>query len=184
MTLLNLLISSPTNILTVLALFLCGVLILDFKRRLNSDFARFEKILAENSVLLTRHMGETRDDLKSHAETMIKATRGLNGDMLKVKESLFNLKQEMIERLENIKQFAKNLEHDARTLAHALELTAEQFEEKFGRVILLRQELEEHYGRVHLIEKTTSKHQEWFTSVAQSLKAHSDELARLKKGKP
>src|SRR3954469_21614989 len=110
--LIALLISSPQSVVTILALLFCALFAIDFRRRLAADFARFEKVLAENSVLLTHHMASTRDELKAHTaqmrdelrahmDAMGKAAKSLSGDMLRVKESLFNLKQEMVDRLEN-----------------------------------------------------------------------------------
>jgi predicted nucleic acid-binding Zn-ribbon protein len=66
--------------------------------------------LWESSLKL--HMGETDRSLKTHSEDMGKATKAINGDMLKIKEEVFELRKTISLDIEMLKSFISEVERN------------------------------------------------------------------------
>jgi len=139
---------------------------------------------------MEKHMTETKRALNKHSEDMGKATKAMNGDMLKVKESMFALKQEVMDKIEEMKNFAAYLERETRAMAQALELTTEKLDEKFGRIIEIKKELEMLNGKVIRVEENQGKFhieiiktKERLEAAGRLLQNQQEEISRIKKGR-
>ena len=104
------------NAIVICALFITTWLIIYFKNRLAEDFA-----------IMRTQMLETRKEMQTHSENMGKATKAINGDMLQIKENIFELKRDVMDKIEILKSFTSDLQRRNETLAHQLNLTEEKF---------------------------------------------------------
>ena len=112
------------NAIVICALFITTWLIIYFKNRLAEDF-----------TIMRAQMLETRKEMQTHSENMGKATKAINGDMLQIRENIFLLKQDVMDKIEVLKGFTAELQRRNETLAHQLNLTTDKFEEKFGKIL-------------------------------------------------
>ena len=105
-------------------------------------------------------------------EAMGKATKAINGDTLRVREELFNLRQEIIKEVESVKNHASELSRRTEALVHNLNMTTERFDDKFGRLIELKEKVDYSYGRVVHIEASVGEQ-------AIALKKHKEQIAKI-----
>ena len=183
----SMLVTDPLKAIAVSAVFLATYLIISAKKRLEKDFQRFESKLGIYERSIEHHASETRKALATHSDHMGKATKAINGDVLKIKENIFELKRELIVKVDEAHSQVASIEREAKAIAHALQLTTEQFEVKFGRVIEFKKEIELAHGKIIRLEETSGtfkidliKHKEWFGQVAKSLQVHKSELDALR----
>lgn len=179
--------TDPLKAIAVCAVFLATYFIIQAKKRLEKDFNGFEKKLEVYDRSFEHHARETRKALSEHQDAMGKATKAINGDMLKIKENLFELKRELIVKVEEARAQVASLERESKAMSHALSLTTEQFEAKFGRIIEFKKELETAHGKIIRLEESQGgfkidvvKHREWIGQIGQTLKAHKAELDALR----
>lgn len=180
-------VTDPLKAIAVCAVFLATYLIISAKKRLEKDFQGFENKLSVYERSIEFHASETRKALATHSDHMGRATKAINGDMLKIKENIFELKRELIQKVDEARAQVASIEREAKAIAHALQLTTEQFEVKFGRIIEFKKELETAHGKIIRLEEASGtfkidivKHREWFGQVGQTLKAHKAELDQLR----
>lgn len=159
----------------------------DYARR-DSQFTAFQDKLARWETSVKHHMKETVTSLRTHSDDLGKATKAVNGDMLKIREQFFELKTELIDKIEEQRHFASHLERHAQALAQTMDLTIEKFEEKFGRLIHFKKELELAHGKIIKIEEANGKatvdianvHRWIKETVNPVLQKHREEIEKLK----
>lgn len=180
-------VTDPLKAIAVCAVFLATYFIIAAKKRLEKDFQGFENKLSVYERSIEFHASETRKALAVHSDHMGRATKAINGDMLKIKENIFELKRELIQKVDEARAQVASIEREAKAIAHALQLTTEQFEVKFGRIIEFKKELETTHGKIIRLEEASGtfkidiiKHREWFGQVGQTLKAQKAELDALR----
>lgn len=180
---------APFHALAVVAIVLAGYLALYFKQRLVKDFEGFGQRLDLWTRSMGQHMRETRYALNEHQESMGKASKAINGDMLRIRESVFELKQDINTQIESLKVWAGELERGVEKNAHQVGMAIEAFDEKIAFVVRLQNQIADIHGKIILIEKdaatqrwTVEKHNEHFERVAKLLKHHKAEIDRLKSG--
>lgn len=186
--LLGILFAHPEHAATICSVFLAALLISLLAKKLVKDFNSFESRLAQWEISVSGHMSETRRSLAHHSDDLGKATKAINGDMQKIKESVFELKQDLLSRIESMREIAGHLERQVKMLAVAVKTTTERFEEKYGKIVELRQALDEGYGKIIRLEGSAKsvreeliKHEEWFRKIAKTLTDHKDDLSKIKK---
>lgn len=179
--------TDPLKAIAVCAVFLATYLIIAAKKRLENDFKGFETKLSVYERSIEFHASETRKALAVHSDHMGRATKAINGDMLKIKENIFELKRELIQKVDEARTQVASIEREAKAIAHALQLTTEQFEVKFGRIVEFKKELEIAHGKIIRLEEASGsfkidivKHQEWFGRIGQTLKAQKAEIDELR----
>lgn len=196
--------SDPIKALACAAVLLAGFLFLELKRRFSHDIIRFETTIESFAQKMSywetqirNHMGQTGKDLLKHSEDMGKATKAISGDMLKIQEHVFNMKQSIVTEIESLKKFSGSLEREFLAFVGKTENISETLTERFGRIIEVKKELEIQLGKVVQIEENTgkqtvrlAKHEDHFAKIALSLSHQKEklthleaELAKMKRGK-
>lgn len=196
---LTLLSTDLKTIFSVCSLVLAVSLILYFKNRLVQDFVRFENKLNrwENVIegklvrwemQVSDHITGTSKTLSTHAQEMSVFIKAINTDMLKIKENIFDLKQEMISKIDSLKDTVNYLEREFKLISDNMKKTKDQFDESFGRVINIRSEIDATYSRIMRLENDGKdlrsqydKHEEWFTQINQMLKDQKEKMKNFKK---
>ena len=176
------------KIITIISLVIAIYLVVYFKKHLFKRFEGFEANMSTWSNSIEFHMKETRTALSSHTDSMGKATKAINGDMLKIRENVFELKQEIIIKIEDLKTFTSQLLRDTEILAHHLELTTQKFDDKFGRIIEFRETLNHLHGQVTQLDELTGKfkimhagHLRNISDISKVLKNQKEEIETIKK---
>lgn len=187
-------VEHPGSAVTVVALSLAclfGWLLFGSFKKQVEDIQKYHDNFGDRFELMKssveRDLSITRTALTNHREDMGKATKAINGDMLKIKENIFELKRELLVKVDEAQLQVANLEREARALAHVLELTTEKFEAKFGKIIQFKEELAAAHGKIIRLEESQGafkidivKHQQWFGEVGKALKAQKAELDALR----
>ena len=173
--------------LLIASLFVTVSLLLYFKKRLASDFEDFKEKLSAHEKMLQTHVQSTQALITLHNDTLTKASRSISGDVLKTKETLFNLKHEFIGRLEELKEFASKLERETKMMGEKLSITVERFEDRIARVLEAQKFAQEAIGRITHIESAIAEFRiesdTRLTAAAKILKSHDEQLARIKSPK-
>lgn len=195
--LLGLINSHPEHAVTILALAFVGfILYLVSKfaiKQIVHHFNAFSEKQAKWEVLIAGHMSDTRKAMATHSEDLGKATKAVNGDMLEIKESVFDLKKELLDRGQELRDLVSKVQHEVKLQAVGVNALAERFEAKYGGIIELRGDLEQAFGRIVQIEDTQQasqrqtrqellRHTDLFRKAAKSLNIHATEIQKLKKG--
>lgn len=186
----SLLKSDPVKAVAVLLIVMCAVLFFDLRRRFSKDIIGFNVSINGFTKKMTyweeqirNHTAETGKNLLRHSEDMGKATKAINGDMLKIHESFLALKEQTLTEIEKLKTFGGALERQFLLLAQKNEMTLEAMDQKFGRVIEIKKNLEQLNGKVTLIEETFgsnhAKNLERFGSIGKTLETHKTALQQI-----
>jgi hypothetical protein len=175
----------PRHAVFILSILLAGYLLKIFLDRLRQDFNRFENKMAKWEISMAEHMTNTQMGLATHSADMGKATKAINGDMLRIKDNLFELKQGLLDKIQSVRDFTNNLEQEFRAVAINMKATTDRFEDRFGGTVELKQELDDAYTRITVLESDVKllrergdKHTEWFEKVARSLDKHQTALKK------
>jgi chromosome segregation ATPase len=183
----SLFVDDPMKAIAVCSVFLASFLAVALYKRLKKDFQGFESKMDRYETAIEHHATETKKALATHSENMGRATKAINGDMLKIKESVFELKRELVLKLDEARAHVAHLERQTLAMSQALLLTTEKFDEKFGRIIEFKKEIETLHGKVLRLEESSGsiridivKHTEWFGQIAKTLKAQKAELDELR----
>lgn len=182
--------ANPVPVIGFLSLILAFSLLVYFKNRLAKDFESFGNKISDFEKKFSEHLSLTHAALTKHAEDFAASGRAVGEDLLKMRQSLLDLKGDLLTRLEALRDFTKNLQHESTATAHGLKMSTERFEEKFGRLVEYRAAVEAALGKIIRIDNEVTdakskldKHHEWYASVAQALKRHDEELEKLRKKK-
>lgn len=140
------------------------------------------KVSLENKLQATNLL------LNSHREDMGKATKAINGDMLAIKEKVFELKQDLILEIEKTKHLSQETGRNLELARETSKLAIDSLNEKLGRVILIEKSLETYGSQITKLQEGVgrgvtdqARNDQWFSSIAQALKAHKAQLEELKR---
>lgn len=181
-------LADPIKAVAVIAV----ALVLYFIKRDYQDrevqFKGFEDRLKSWDKSIYSHMRETRDTLIRHSDDMGKATKAVNGDMLKIKETVYELKHDVHEELISTKNLLAAVQRDTDMMTTRLEYAIKTFDDKYGRVIDFKRDLDLMIGKVTKLEESTGelqikniKHQENMSQVAQALNVQQSQIEQLKR---
>lgn len=126
--------------------------------------------------------------LDAHKDDMGKFTKAVQGELLKTSERLFELKQEMMRELLNLRAMATDTERNMTLANEVSKLAIQNLNEKLGRVILIEKTLDAFDGQLSKLQETTGQHsidlhkqQQWYGSVAEALKLQKAQLQKLER---
>lgn len=166
------------------ALFLALYFMKAWKSQISESMSTFQAQLSS----LFQDGKDTRDSLKSHSDDMGKATKAINGDMLKIQKNIFTLEQDLNRKVESVVNEAAAIARDFESLSNQLKLGIESFDARYGRVLELHSRFDELNGKIIIIEektakvlKTSNEHSEAFNQTKQILKKMRTELNGLHK---
>lgn len=195
---LTILSADAKTIFAICSMALAVSLILYFKNRLVQDFLKFENklnrwenIIEEKllrwEVQVSDHISTTTKALSMHSMEITNSTKSINSDMLKIKENIFELKKEMIFKIDALRETVNYLEREFKQISDNMRKQREQFDENFTRFMGLRSEIEANYSRIMRLElegkdikALADKHNEWFNSISSTLKSHKEEIDKFK----
>lgn len=186
---------NPSSALIVIALGLACLfaylLFQNFKTQIGEAKTTAEKFTDKMDGIkesLEAKLQSTNLLLNSHREDMGKATKAINGDMLVMKEKVFELKQDLILEIAKVQG---NTQETGRALELAREtskLAIDNLNEKLGRVILIEKNIEIYGAQITKLQEGVgqnsaeyAKSKQWFVSIAQALKAHKEQLEAIKR---
>lgn len=156
----------------------------DMKKHHDTFGDRFEFIKAA----FDRELSATRAALLSHREDMGKATKAITGDLLKVSERVFELKQEMTRELLNLRALATDTGRNLELANQVSKLAIENLNEKLGRVILIEKTIETYGAQITKLQEGNGKaatdlarHHQWFASIGEALKAQKIQLEKIER---
>ena len=96
-----------------------GYVLNDFKNRLERGVATMARNFEEQ-------LGLTRKILRQHSEDLGKATKAINGDMLKIKDNIVNFKNELFSEMNEIRGDFGGIELKCEQLSNSINLHAEK----------------------------------------------------------
>lgn len=115
------------------------------------------------SKAIEKKLQETRDDLNVHREDMGKATKAISGDMLKIKEKIFELKSDITDQVDQIRKHSNEIQHSLVLANETTKLAMDNLNEKIGRVVALEKQLE-------VAKADITKHRAWIQTIGENLK--------------
>lgn len=140
---------NPQTALTLVAV-LCALgfawlLFSSFKARVDKfetavDEAGSRINFAQNAFDLK--FNELKSGLFTHSSDMGKATKAIQGDFLKMKEQLLNLKQELISEVEKVKALSLETTSSLKLANEITKLSIEGMNEKLGKIIVIEKEID------------------------------------------
>lgn len=186
MDLVKLILENPLQVVTIVALLLVGFLVIELYRAFKNRLGKSDEDFTENSKLIRVDLKETRHELRAVRDSLGKATKALQGEMLTVKENLFQLKTELVTEINNVKSLSTQTAH-ALTLANeTARVSMEALNEKYGKIIHIEKLLDTHSNQITKLQEsggghatTLAKHNGWFGDVARSLKLNKEKLDSL-----
>ena len=179
---------NPIKAIAVCAMLLCVLLITYIVKRTLKSFDGYEKRIDLATTSIESHMVETGKTLKSHSVDLDKATRSINGDIVRIEKSVFSLKKDVLEKTSELKEFASKLERETRSLAHMFELNIDKFDQKLAHIVNLKKEIEMFSNKIIHIEENTGKLHTLLVNQDQKikdfgrvLKKHDEDIKGIKK---
>lgn len=146
---------NPQTALTLIAV-LCALgfawlLFSSFKARVDKfetavDDAGSRINFAQNAFDLK--FNELKMALFHHSSDMGKATKAVQGDFLKMKEQILNLKQELISEVEKVKSLSIETTSSLKLANEITKLSIEGMNEKLGKIIVIEKEIDILKGQV------------------------------------
>jgi len=131
---------------------------------------------------------DTRDALATHKDAMGKATKAINGDMLRIERSVLALEKDLNAKVEVVVNETSRINRDFEMLASQFKLGVESFDARYGRLLNLEQDIKELNGKIILIDEDTKKatvltkeHREAFTQTKKILKKMRSDIDGLTK---
>lgn len=146
---------NPQTALSVVAvfcaLFFAWLLFSSFKKRVETFESAVEdagaKInFAQNGFDIK--FNELKTALFHHSSDMGKATKAIQGDFLKMKEQILNLKQELITEVEKVKSLSNETTSSLKLANELTKLSIEGMNEKLGKIIVIEKEINVLKGQV------------------------------------
>lgn len=173
----------------LLAAFLGYLLYRQWEKRstkLEENFSSAEARFTIQSKSMENYLAETRRDLTSHRDDLGKASKAIAGDMLKVNERIFDLKQEISNQVGELRKFTSEI-HRTMVLAHdTSKIAIESLNEKLGRIIIIENKIATFEQLITKVQhnggqNTTDilKHRAWFADVGKTLAAQKTRLETL-----
>jgi hypothetical protein len=158
---------------------LCSTLVLFvLKKNFKKDVHSVGNKMAQWQIAMAGSMSEIRGDLSKHSL-----------EMIGVQKRMMNLKEDLIKRADTLKLQLELVERSMEELSKSVHGTQLSFDEKFGRVLTLKDELQRAYGKIILLEersdhyaKTHSQMMSWFEKASKALHRHEEEIKYIKKG--
>lgn len=135
---------------------------------------------------INRKFNETRLELSRHRDDMGKATKSIQGDLLKTAERIFELKQDMTREVLNLRALSTDTARSLEVANQTSKIALENLNEKLGRVILIEKTIEVYNAQITKLQEGVGgtrtdlhKHSQWFTSIATALKMQKEQLQKL-----
>ena len=147
--------------------------------RAESNMARMENTLAQFEMSFAKAMSETRTALLTHSSDLGKATKAISGEMLKVRDQVMSLKEDLGQRIDKLREYTLEFEQSIEAMSASVAKVMHNFDEKFGGVKQLSEKLEETFGRIIHLEETSEKYAQMFRSAAQAINVHKERLGKL-----
>ncbi len=190
---LGLIFNNPMQAVTVAAIVISFFLARELFGKFKEEVKDLKEVAQGVGGQLTAHRTATSKQflehkamLDAHKEDMGKFTKAVQGELLKTSERLFELKQEMMRELLNLRAMATDTERNMTLANEVSKLAIQNLNEKLGRVILIEKTLDVYDGQLSKLQETTGQHsidlhkqQQWYGSVAEALKLQKAQLQKL-----
>lgn len=190
---LGLVFNNPMQAMTVIAILLACFFARELFKKFKEEVSDLKKTadnsgrqLLSHQKITTAQFQDHKKMLDEHKDDMGKFTKAVSGELLKTSERLFELKQEMIRELLQLKAMSTDTERNMVLANEVSKLAIESLNEKLGRVILIEKSLETYGAQITKMQTgigEQASHQarntQWFSSIAQALKAQKDQLQKL-----
>lgn len=126
--------------------------------------------------------------MKNHSSDMGKFQKAITGDLLKTAERVFELKQEMLKELLNLKALSMETDRNLKLANEVSKLAITSLNEKLGKVVLIEKALDTYGSQISKLQEQSGSHNirldkqhDWFTSIGEALKAHKVKLETLER---
>lgn len=195
----DLLLDSPVRflvVIVVLAMFALIVLLARIvAKHFTSEFSSFKTKMDVWERSIEMHMRETKRALTSHSTDLGKATKAVNGDMLKIEKAVFEMRTDTLGKIAEAGATAVKLEAETKALARVFTSTVDNFDQRLAHIVNLRKELAALHGQITRVQtesgefrvlhgKVVEKFEGQVGTIAKALKKHQDEIEQIKKDKP
>lgn len=190
---LGLIFNNPMQAVTVAALVISFFLSRELFKKFKEEVKDLKDAAHGVGGQLTAHRTATSKQfiehkamLDAHKDDMGKFTKAVQGELLKTSERLFELKQEMMRELLNLRAMASDTERNMTLANEVSKLAIQNLNEKLGRVILIEKTLDAYGSQLSKLQETAGQHtidlhkqQQWFGSIAEALKHQKTQLQKL-----
>ena len=174
-------IQNPWQVIASLVLLVAIYFFQKYNSRIENTVDKF--IDRVNGMLASNELKqkETRDELIAHKDSMGKATKAINGDMLRIEKSVFSLKQDLSNELQNIKNETSRITREFDTLSNNLKLSVEGFNDRYGALIEFKKKIETNLGKIILVEENTGKNRVLISQNKKDLAQFKEIVTNFKK---
>lgn len=185
----------PASAVNVVALFLAGLfaklLFGSFTKRLTKNEHHMEQANTRyeiSSSEIKSYVKQLETTIATHKDDMGRAAKAINGDMLKMRERLFEIRQELVAEIDKFKSNIKASTDNLLMAQEITKITIKNYEEKLGRVILIEKDVETHKSQITALQEgvgstksTLSNNDRRFENIAVALEKHKKSIEALDK---
>lgn len=183
--------SAVSFLAVILACFMGFLLYRQWEKRssqMEESFQVTETKFEIRSNSLEKAFSETRAEIHAHREDMGKATKAISGDMLKVKEKIFEMKSELADQVEDLRKFSSEIHRSMILAQETAKIAIDNLNEKLGRVIVIENKMQTFESYLTKLQESNGetktellKHRGWFGELAKSLKDQKSKLEALER---
>lgn len=191
----NFIASNPQSAVSFLAVLLaCFLGYLLYRQweknseKLDQSFKDTEMRFEVRAKSLEESFSETRNEILKHRDDMGKASKAINGDMLKVKEKIFEMKSELSDQVDDLRKFSAEIHRSMILAQDTAKIAIENLNEKLGRVIVIENKMQTFESYLTKLQESNGesktellKHQGWIVEMAKSLKSQKAKLEALER---
>lgn len=176
-----------------LACLFAYLLFQSFKDRVRSIETILDAMVSRTEAFgesIRKDLSNLKHALYEHQDSMGKATKAINGDVLQIKEKMFEVKLELMTEVERLEKLLEQSRHNLQLANENSRMAVDTLAQKLGRVIVIEEGLRTQEQRVKEVEQrikagesVNDTHRKWFSAVAQTLQKHKESLDIIQKAK-
>lgn len=131
--------------------------LIDFKSTIDKTIQGFSEEMKTIQRELSKDLKSFGLRIDNHKDSLGRAGKAINGDMLEIRKSAMSLRESISEEISSMKSEVFKLESKASGLAGDIKISTKEFNDKFGQLIKMNEDVETTYGKVILLEKHFDK---------------------------
>lgn len=156
-------------ILLAFCILLVKILFNSFKEKLDDHLSTTAHFSSEVQGALTG----MKHDIEQHKDSMGKATKAINGDFLRIKESILDLREAITKESSEIKKQTLDLKTELSISIEKSKFISESVTEKTGKIILVEQNMSK-------VLNDTKKHEEIIGKIIRVVNTNVTDIKSLK----
>lgn len=158
-------------ILAAICLYLLKVLLSSFLKKIEENTATN----ASWSNQVQAQLSSVKTDIDDHKDAMGKATKAINGDFLKIKESVLDLRSEIVKESLSMKNGLNEFKSELLLASQRAQFVSDSLAEKTGKIILVEKNMAK-------VMDDSKRHEDMLSKIVKVVNTNINDIKILKKG--